>query len=525
MISLRIAAGESSRLPLAWSAAAFVIFLGSDAPARATPPAAAGRTITQDSIRGHDLIEAAVRRIGGADRLRALTTLHYSLDGDAFNGLQGFDPVDLQSAARSGSLSVTSDSDYASHRHRRGVSQILAGGIRLDSVTCFQDGRITDAYPGTGRMSQSSGPESSVVDQMGRDNPVIFARRALENISTATFVERRTEAGALFDVVEVSWNPSVRMRVLLDANDHRISSLEAVTNDPLIGDDVVVYAFDGERVVEGLSFPERVALRRRNQLYYSARVADVAVNRPLAASLFDAPPFRPLDGEKATHALGNGAYEITGLDGGTFRVLFFDLGDGVAVFDAPASRARSKWVVEEIRKVLGDKPVKYLVLSHFHDDHVRGVGYYVDLGVQIVTTRETAPIVARYATVQSRLNPDLPSEGRRPSFLLVDGDEHTGQRKGRLELAGSPGRILTIYTLPDCPHARDMLVAYQPEGRLIVQADLFVELAPYSPTSAAFAAWMASPSAPKIDWIVGTHLERISRETFEAAGASSVQKS
>jgi hypothetical protein len=53
------------------------------------------RTIADDSVRGHDLIELAVRRIGGAEKLRGIVALHYSLEGDSFNGrkpVSGRDP-------------------------------------------------------------------------------------------------------------------------------------------------------------------------------------------------------------------------------------------------------------------------------------------------------------------------------------------------------------------------------------------------------------------------------------------------
>jgi glyoxylase-like metal-dependent hydrolase (beta-lactamase superfamily II) len=503
----------NNRVRWSWTFLAMGILLtspGRSETAGDTQAEGAVRTIADDSVRGHDLIELAVRRIGGAEKLRGIVALHYSLEGDSFNGLQGYDPVNLQSATHSGTLSVTLDLDYANHRYCRRFLQGLAGGIQLDTVTCFKDGRITDAYPGTGRMSQSNGVEASVVDQMGRDNPVILARRALENISSAIFVGQLRGAGELVDVVEVSWNANVRMRLHLSARDHRILSVETVTVDPLIGDDNAMFVFEGERVVEGLSFPEHVSLHRRKQLYYSARVTEASVNPALSSSLFDAPEFRPLSTEKSTEALGDGAYEIAGIDDGVFRVVFFDLGDGVVVFDAPDSRSRSEWIAGEIRKVLGDKPIKYVVLSHFHDDHVRGVGYYVDRGAQIVTTRFAAAAVARYATANSRRSSDLDSAGRSPSFVFVDGEE--------LDLRGSEGRVISVYKLADCPHAKDMLVAYQPEGKLIVQADLLVEVAPYSPTTAAFATWMGGRVAPRIDWIVGTHQAKVSRADFEAAG-------
>jgi len=278
--------------------------------------------------------------------------------------------------------------------------------------------------------------------------------------------------------------------------------------DPLVGDTTTQYVFSGERSVGGLLFADQVSVFRGERLYMQAHVSEVEINPTFNTNEFDAPHWRPLTTAISVNPLGHGAYEIAGIEDGAFRVVFFDLGDGVAVFDAPESRTRSAWVASEIQRTLGPKPIRYLILSHFHDDHIAGIGYYVDQGAQIVTVRSNASLVARYARVNSQLHPDLASAGRQPAFLFVDGDH--------VDLA-SGDHALRVYRLADCPHAKDMLLAYQPAEHLIVQADLFVELAAYSPTSAAFAAWMRRADAPAIDSIIGTHSERISRAALKAS--------
>jgi glyoxylase-like metal-dependent hydrolase (beta-lactamase superfamily II) len=409
-----------------------------------------------------------------------------------------------------GATDFTADFDYSHHQYRRRILQVLPGGIRLDAVGYFKDGMVTTAYPGGQRMTQSSGQESAIADGLCRFVPALFAQRALKNISSATYVGRKLEAGKLIDIVEVSWDQSTRMRAHLDSKDQKLLQLELTISDPLSGDDDVVYSYDGELVVEGIPFPRRVTMLRRGLRYLSVQVSDVSVNPKFADALFEVPHYEALTTTPTTNPMSGGAYEIKGLEGGVFRVFFFDLGDSVAVFDAPGSRSRSQWVEGEIRKAVGDKPIKYVVLSHFHDDHIAGIGYYVDHGAQIVTTRANASIVKRYAIVDSSLHPDLPAEGRSPSFLFVDSD--------KIDLKGSGGTVLTVYKLADCPHAKDMLVAYLPSEKLLIEADLFVELAAYSATSAAFSTWMAEPSAPPVDWIVGTHLAKVSRESFEKEG-------
>jgi glyoxylase-like metal-dependent hydrolase (beta-lactamase superfamily II) len=467
------------------------------------------QSFKDDALRGQELIRAMVQRLGGEDRLKQISAIHCSLVGDAFNGLQGFDPADIDADKRIGATSFTADFDYAHHHFRRRVLQELPGGIRLDAVSYFKDGVINTAYPGGRHMVQSTAPESAVTDGLGRFLPPLFARRALENISSAMFVGQQVENGERADIVELSWDLRTRIRAHLSAKDASLRSLELVVTDPLIGDDEAFYTFTGEHPVDGIPFPSQITMLRRGRPYLSVRVAEITINPTLADSTFVRPTYDVLASTPSTNALGGGAYEIAGFDGGTFRVVFFDLGDSVAVFDAPGSRSRSQWVSNEIRKTLGDKPIKYVVVSHFHDDHVAGIGYYIDRGAQIVTTRDNAPILQRYAKVDSSLHPDLTAEGRSPKFLFVDED--------RIDLRGSEGRSVKVFKMSDGPHAKEMLMAYLPAEKLLVEADLFVELAAYSPASAALSTWMRRPTSPPVDWMVGTHLEKISRAAFEAA--------
>src|SRR3712207_1660307 len=64
--------------------------------------------------------------------------------------------------------------------------------------------------------------------------------------------------------------------------------------------------------------------------------------------------------------------------------------DGVLVLDANRTPAGARSVIAEIRK-LTDKPVRYVVNSHWHDDHVFGNQSYKEAfpGVEFVAHRNT----------------------------------------------------------------------------------------------------------------------------------------
>src|SRR5262244_2717889 len=65
-------------------------------------------------------------------------------------------------------------------------------------------------------------------------------------------------------------------------------------------------------------------------------------------------------------------YGDVGLDGNSIAITSKD---GVLVFDANGTPAAARAVIAEIRKIT-DKPVKYLVISHWHWDHWYGAEAY-----------------------------------------------------------------------------------------------------------------------------------------------------
>ena len=64
------------------------------------------------------------------------------------------------------------------------------------------------------------------------------------------------------------------------------------------------------------------------------------------------------------------------------NVVFFVTDDGVLVVDSGASPHQGKQITTEIRK-LADKPIEYLVYTHWHPDHISGAQNIVDTGAII----------------------------------------------------------------------------------------------------------------------------------------------
>lgn len=103
-------------------------------------------------------------------------------------------------------------------------------------------------------------------------------------------------------------------------------------------------------------------------------------------------------GKVASHKVAEGIYLFTttpyadvGLSGNSVAIL---TDEGVLVFDSGATPETAATVLAEIRK-LTDKPVRYLVNSHWHWDHWGGNETYLAAfpGLQIITHEKTRELM------------------------------------------------------------------------------------------------------------------------------------
>ncbi|WP_315816773.1 MBL fold metallo-hydrolase [Paraflavitalea speifideaquila] len=71
---------------------------------------------------------------------------------------------------------------------------------------------------------------------------------------------------------------------------------------------------------------------------------------------------------------------------GDRNVIFINMEKYLVLTEAPVSEGATQAVLELVHKTLPGKPVKYVHLSHFHKDHVAGLGKLVDAGATIICT-------------------------------------------------------------------------------------------------------------------------------------------
>jgi glyoxylase-like metal-dependent hydrolase (beta-lactamase superfamily II) len=179
--------------------------------------------------------------------------------------------------------------------------------------------------------------------------------------------------------------------------------------------------------------------------------------------------------------LAQGVYRLGGSTHNSYMVEFRDF---VAVFEAPTNEARSLAVIEEIVKLAPSKPIRWLISSHPHFDHIGGLRSYLHIGATIVAHRKAIDFLNRdVLSYRPRtIAPDIVALW--PPTELSEG--YNFEALNENYVISDDSRILRVYYVQPLAHVAGMLMAYLPAERIAFEADLFDthEPPPASPTPA-----------------------------------------
>ena len=224
--------------------------------------------------------------------------------------------------------------------------------------------------------------------------------------------------------------------------------------------------------------------------YYEYTLTDVKINGPVETmAVPDAvrtaviPPARVV-----SEQLADGVWRLAGQ---THHSLLVEFRDYVAVIEAPNNEERSLAVIAEVERLVPGKLIQYVINTHHHFDHAGGLRTYLSQGTTIVTHEfnkeyyidilfDPGPRTLKPDRM-SKYNPMYWISRRPPPIETVEGEV-----RGTGKYVVTDGeRILEIYRVQDMAyvlgdrslrqghHSSDMLMAYLPKERILMNADLY----------------------------------------------------
>ncbi len=218
---------------------------------------------------------------------------------------------------------------------------------------------------------------------------------------------------------------------------------------------------------------------------FGGRMADIQAN--VCGDPFDVPPSVraatfPVNVE--TSELADGVWFLGGSSHNSVAVEFDDY---IAVVEAPLEETRNLAVIDAVVRLFPDKPIRFLVNTHQHHDHIGGLRTYLHIGATIITHWKNYDFYTRdvlnYAP--RTLRPDMVSLW--PPTELAEGYQYETVRENYWLNDGS--RSMHVSYVHPLDHVEGMLIAYLPEERMLIEADLFdstfIEVMPRTRASAA----------------------------------------
>lgn len=294
--------------------------------------------------------------------------------------------------------------------------------------------------------------------------------------------------GRPHDVITLVMEVGPGLSLYFDRETHLLSRSERVL--PPFGQ--VDYRFANYETVDGIPFSKTFKLFANGEPNLEITFLSTEVNKPveryaaIPAGLekLEAAPPAPTDVE--LQEIQEGVFLV---GAGTTYAMFVEMNDYVVAVGGTAGIPER---IEALREVVRDKPIRYGVITHHHNDHVLGVSAYQAEDATVLTLKEHEAVVRAAATDADTLKVQLVED----KYVFDNG-----------------GPKLEIVDIGPTPHSEHLLVAWLPEKGVLFEADHFPnptngQMVPAQPVTRRLAE-----AIQQHDWdvktIVGAHSPRI----------------
>ena len=162
--------------------------------------------------------------------------------------------------------------------------------------------------------------------------------------------------------------------------------------------------------------------------------------------------------------LGDGIYRLT-TGGGSYDSLIVEFSDHIMMLEAGQSEAAQLAYIAEAKKLMNNKPIRYVVNTHPHSDHTRGIPAMVAEGATIVTHRNNEEFFERALNTPRTLLDDVLAKNPKKAKVESFGDK---------KVYSEGAKRVELYHIWPAPHSNGLIVAYLPREKVLFQGDFSV---------------------------------------------------
>ena len=251
--------------------------------------------------------------------------------------------------------------------------------------------------------------------------------------------------GRKHDVVTLVMEVGPALSLYFDQETHLLTRSERV----LAPFGQVDYRFLDYTKIDGIPFSRKLELFVNDQPNLLIERFETQVN-PDFAPYLEVPEkleriaaATPPPSDVSLQEISDGVYLVGA--SGTY-VMFVEMDDYVVAVGGTAGVPQR---IAELRKVVPEKPIRYGVMTHHHNDHVVGVGPYETEGAIVLTVKQHEEVI-RAAAADGQ---DLKVELVKDSHWIKNGK-----------------RKLQLVDVGPTPHSEHLVVAWLPEEGILFEA-------------------------------------------------------
>jgi glyoxylase-like metal-dependent hydrolase (beta-lactamase superfamily II) len=254
---------------------------------------------------------------------------------------------------------------------------------------------------------------------------------------------------------------------------HLLTKVETKFPNPVLGDMDVVATYANYQDFGGVKFPKTIGIWQGGFPTWDLNVTKVTPNVafdlpvPQAVATATLPPVQTV-----STRIADGVWHVTG---GSHHSVIVEFADYLTVAEAPLDERRSLAVLAEAKKLVPNKPVRYVITTHHHFDHAGGLRTFVGEGATVVTHQTNVPYFVNTFVAPATLLPDQQVRTpKKPLFMPVADKRVITDGK----------QVIEVYATQGDAHTNEYTLIYLPGPGILVEGDAYSPGPPDAPVPA-----------------------------------------
>lgn len=427
-------------------------------------------TSFESAIKARETLNAAIEALGGRANLREVKDITRELSGVRTDVGQGLRPVTFQpnyektlDAPVTNHPKIISIRDFANQRASDYLEDVIIGGQSVKWRTVIDSKNAFTAFYTTqiARMQPAASlpfVRASTYRRYPESLLLIAANRptALRWLGEANYDGRRQ------NVIVFADSDGTQISMYFDAATNLLTKTETAGDNAMMGDVANEVVYGDYRPVGKLTLPFRYTDKTGGVMLQNLTATSIKINAAPAEAAFAIPEGFTREESApppATKKLAEDVYAVLG----SYNSLFVVFNDYVLVVEAGQSSGYGQNIIRQVKTVAPNKPIRYLISTHFHFDHLSGVRSFIAEGSTIVTTSDAKGIIAEMAGKPHILFPDALATAPKSAVIETVADKRVFEDdKHKVE----------IYSIGPNPHCEQMLIIYLPNEKILFEADM-----------------------------------------------------